>query len=161
NIRESLYILLGAVGFVLLIACANVANLLLARGADRSREMALRAAVGASRVRMIRQLLTESMMLSLVGGLLGILLAYAALSSLISLAPPALPRVQEATLDRTALTFAFLISLATGVGFGIFPAFQVSRVNLHDALKEAARGSSGGVDRHRMRNALVVAEVGL
>jgi len=161
DLRQSLYILLGAVGFVLLIACANVANLLLARGADRSREMAVRTAMGASRFRIIRQLLTESVLLSLAGGILGIVLAYLALSTFVAMAPQNLPRIQEATMDRTVLAFAVLISLLTGIGFGVFPAFQISRTNLNDSLKEATRGTSGGTERHRIRNLLVVAEVAL
>jgi putative ABC transport system permease protein len=161
DIRQSLYILLGAVGFVLLIACANVANLLLARGSDRSREMAVRTAMGASRVRIVRQLLTESVLLSFAGGTGGMALAYGVLSVLVRMAPPNLPRIQEATVDPTVLAFTVLVSLATGLGFGIFPAFQISRTNIHDALKEAARGSSTGIERHRVRNLLVVAEVAL
>ncbi len=161
DLRQSLYILLGAVGFVLLIACANVANLLLARGADRAREMAVRTAMGAQRGRVIRQLLTESIILALIGGIAGIAFAYIALSTFVSMAPPNLPRIQETTLDRTVLGFSLLISVATGIAFGIVPALQVSRTNLSETLKEATRGSSTGAGRHRIRQFLVVAEVAL
>ena len=114
DVRQSLYILLGAVGFVLLIACANVANLLLARGTDRNKEIAVRTAMGASRGRIMRQLLTESIILAVAGGLLGIILAYVALSTFVSMAPPSLPRVQETVMDRTVLAFAVALSLVTG-----------------------------------------------
>src|SRR5262249_20294708 len=130
DLRQSLYILFGTVGFVLLIACANVANLLLARGADRTREMAVRTAMGAQRGRVIRQLLTESIILSLAGGFAGIVVAYAALSIFVAIAPPNLPRIQETALDRTVLGFSLLVSVATGIAFGIVPALQVSRTNL-------------------------------
>jgi putative ABC transport system permease protein len=161
DIRQSLLILFGAVAFVLLIACANVANLLLARGSDRAKEIAVRTAMGASRSRIVRQLLTESVILSVAGGLLGVGIAFLALRSLVAVAPPNLPRIQETTIDRTVLAFTVGISIATGLGFGMFPAFQMSRTNLHDALKESVRGSSAGAERHRMRNLLVIAEIAL
>jgi putative ABC transport system permease protein len=123
--------------------------------------MAVRTAMGASRSRIVRQLLTESIMLSLLGGVLGIGLAYAALSTFVTMAPANLPRIQETTLDLSVLIFTLIVALATGVGFGVFPAFQISRTNLHDALKESSRGSSAGVERHRVRNILVVGEVAL
>jgi len=161
DVRQSLYILLGAVGFVLLIACANVANLLLARGTDRNKEIAVRTAMGASRGRIMRQLLTESVILAVAGGLLGIILAYVALSTFVSMAPPSLPRVQETVMDRTVLAFAVALSLMTGLAFGIIPAFQVSRTSLGESLKDATRGSSGGSERHRVRSLLVVSEIAL
>ena len=161
GVRQSLYILLGAVGFVLLIACANVANLLLARGTDRNKEIAVRTAMGASRGRIMRQLLTESVILAIAGGVLGIILAYVALGTLVSMAPPTLPRVQETVMDRTVLAFAVALSLLTGVAFGILPAFQVSKTGLGDSLKDATRGSSGGSERHRVRRLLVVSEIAL
>jgi putative ABC transport system permease protein len=159
DLQQSLYILFGAVGFVLLIACANVANLLLARGADRAREIAVRTAMGAQRGRVIRQLLTESVLLSMVGGVAGIGFAYVALSTVVAMAPPNLPRIHETTIDRTVLGFSLLISLVTGIVFGIVPALQISTANLTDALKEATRGSSAR--RYWTRHLLVIAEVAL
>ena len=161
NLRSTLLVLLGAVGFVLLIACANVANLLLARGADRMKEIALRTALGAGRLRVIRQLLTENIVLALAGGALGVLLAWAGLKALLSLAPPNLPRLDETELSGAVLAFSIGLSLLTGIIFGIVPALHLSRGNLGDTLKDAARGSSGGRERHMLRSMLVVAEIAL
>lgn len=160
DIRPSLYVLLGAVGFVLLIACANVANLLLARSASRQREFAIRSALGASRARVIRQLLTESVLLSMVGGAIGLLLAYWGVKALISISPGDIPRTEQIGLDRWVAVFTVSISVATGVMFGLAPSLQVSRVDLNEALKEGGRTTSG-VRSSRMRGVLVVSEIAL
>ncbi|HXD32322.1 MAG TPA: ABC transporter permease [Pyrinomonadaceae bacterium] len=160
EVRRPLLILLGAVAFVLLIACANVANLQLARAAVRQKEIAVRAAVGAGRLRLIRQLLTESVLLSLLGGLLGLMLAFVAARVLGRLGSETLPRLNEIGLDGKVLGFTFAISLLTGIVFGLAPALQSSRVDLNGVLKEGGR-SGVGSGRHRVRSALVVAEVAL
>ena len=159
NVRLALFVLLGAVAFVLLIACANVANLLLARAAGRRREMAIRAALGARRGRLMRQLLTESLLLAVAGGALGLLFAAWAVDALVGLAPDTLPRAAEVALDGRVLAFTAAIALATGFAFGLTPALAASRPDLHDALKDGTRGTSAG--RGRLRRALVVAEVAL
>src|SRR5262245_7976691 len=161
NLRLALWILLGAVVFVLLIACANVANLLLARGAVREREFAVRAALGAGRGRLIRQLLTESVILALVSGLLGLGLAALGVRALVALAPPDTPRMDEVTIDLGALGFTACVSLLTGLIFGLAPAWKVSRSNPNDALKEGGRGSSGGLRLRQTRGLLVVVECAL
>jgi putative ABC transport system permease protein len=158
KVRPILLILLGAVGFVLLIACANVANLMLARAVGRRRETALRAALGAGRGRLVRQLLTESLLLSGVAGLLGLGLASWALRFLVSAAGDSIPRAAEVRLDGTVLWVTALLSLATGLAFGILPALQASRVELVEALKET-RGGSPSRRSARTRSVLVVAEI--
>ena len=155
--RPYLYVLLGAIGFVLLIACANVANLLLARGGLRGREISVRLALGATRARIVQQLLTESILLALAGGALGLLVAFLGLGSLLALAPMELPRAETVHLDPAAFLFTALISLLTGVIFGVAPALKTASVRLGESLKEGGRaGASTG--RARLRQALVIAE---
>ncbi|MCM3902639.1 MAG: ABC transporter permease [Pyrinomonadaceae bacterium] len=160
EVRRPLLILLGAVGFVLLIACANVANLQLARAAVRQKEIAVRAAVGAVRLRIVRQLLTESVLLSLMGGLLGLLLAIVGIRVLQMFGPDTLPRLREIGVDGRMLAFTFFISLATGILFGLAPAVRASRVDLNGVLKDGRR-SSATSGHHRIRNLFVVVEVTL
>ena len=158
NARESLWILAAAVACLLLIACSNVASLLLARGAGRVREMAVRAAVGASRAALIRQMLAESTALAILGGVLGMALAAGSVRVLLAVAPDALPRSREIHADPRILAFGFVLSLATGILCGIVPAWRGSRVSLNEALKEAGRGGAG-MRGSRLHAALVVAEV--
>jgi putative ABC transport system permease protein len=160
NIRAVLLIMLGAVAFVLLIACANVANLLLARAMARQKEIAIRTAMGANRWQIIRQLLTESMLLAIVGGVLGVLLAVWAIDLLVALAPANIPRVREVRVDQWTLGFTLLVSLATGILFGLAPALQVSKSDLNEVLKEGGRGPSAMSSRQaRVRRGLVVFEI--
>jgi putative ABC transport system permease protein len=160
DIRPALLIMLGAVGCVLLIACANVANLLLARAMTRHKEMALRSALGASRLRVVRQLLTESVLLSVAGGLLGLVLAVWWSDLLIALGKKDIPRAIQVGLDWRVLAFTFGLSVLTGVIFGLVPALQLSKTDLTESLKEG-RGAGGGARRNRMRNVLVVAELAI
>jgi putative ABC transport system permease protein len=163
--RSSLFVLLGAVGFVLLIACANVANLLLVRAAGRKREFAIRAAMGAGRMRIVRQLLTESIVLSLTGGILGLILGYAGVRALLAVSPADLPRIGEngasVTLDWRILLFTLGVSLVTGVLFGLFPAIGASRPDLNTTLKESSNRSGTGFRQSKARSLLVISEVSL
>jgi putative ABC transport system permease protein len=160
GVRSTLWVLLGAVGFVLLIACTNVANLLLARAAARSREISIRAALGADRMRLVTQFLTESLVLSLVGGALGLLLAMWGVDALLVLVGDGLPRAAEVRLDGRVVLFTAGISVLTGLLFGLVPALQASRADLHGAMREGTRGS-GGRGSGRMRSVLVVSQVAL
>ena len=159
NVQPLLLVLLAAVGFLMLIACANVANLLLARSLTRSHEFAIRSALGASHARMIRQLLTESILLSAVGAALGLLAAYCGMKVLLKAIPAALPRLGEVSLDSTVLLFTLVLSLITGVIFGLAPAVKATRTNLQEVMKQSGRGSSGF--RHRLQGTFVAGEVAL
>lgn len=159
NVQPLLIVLLSAVGFLMLIACANVANLLLARSVARSREFAIRSALGASHARIIYQLLTESILLSAVGGALGLLLAYCGTKTLLNALPAALPRSSEVSLDSRVLLFTTALSLAAGVIFGVAPAWKATRINLQEVMKQSGRGSSGF--RHRLQGTFVAAEIAL
>jgi len=159
DVKPVLYTLLGAVGCVLLIACANLANLLLARATARSREISIRAALGAGRGRLIRQLLTESVVLAVCGGIAGVLLARWGLDALLALAPTSLPRISEIHLDFGVLLFSLGLSVVTGLLFGIAPALLAARTDVNEALKQGTRGSTEGGARGRLRSALVVTEV--
>jgi putative ABC transport system permease protein len=159
SVRPSLIVLLVAVGFVLLIACANVANLLLARATAREKEVAIRQALGASRGRLARQLFTESLLLSFIGGALGVIIAAWCLPLLRLVAPGTVPRLDEVRLDGVVLLFSIGVCLLTGVAFGLAPAWQLSRRDLHETLKEGGRGSTEGGRGGRARRLMVIAEV--
>src|SRR5262245_47420020 len=161
SMHTALLVLWGVVAGVLLIACVNVANVMLARAATRQKEIALRRAMGAGRWRVMRQLLIESVVLAVLGGGVGVLLSWWGVQLFIAASPGNIPRLNEVTLDGTALSFTLGISVFTGVLFGLAPAWQLSRADLSEALKEGSRGMSTGSSAGRTRNALVVAEVAL
>ena len=161
GIRPALLIFMGAVGLVLLIACANVANLMLMRAAAREREMAIRAALGAGRKRIVRQMLTESLVISLLGGALGLLLAAWGMSALGAAQTGSIPRLEESGVDGRVLLFTLLLSIVTGLLFGLAPALRLVRGKTQASLREGARGASGGIGVHQLRGALVLAEVAL
>ncbi len=159
NLKATLTMLMAAVGFVLLIACVNIANLLLARAASREKEIAIRTALGAHALRVVRQLLTESVLLAVLGGALGLLLASAGIRALVLLNPENIPRLNEVHLNPTVLGFTVVLSFLTGLTFGIVPALRTARVDLVEALKEGSRGTSAGFSSQMFRRVLVVVEV--
>jgi putative ABC transport system permease protein len=161
EVRPTLLILLGAVGFVLLIACANVANLLLARGVARQKEISVRTALGATRLRLVRQLLTESAILAIIAGGLGLLLALWGVEFLVSLSPGSIPRLNEITLDARVVAVTMGVSLVTGLFFGLAPAMQFSKPDLNETLKDVGRSSTDGRQRQRLRSLLIISELGL
>src|SRR5918994_5509503 len=158
---RAIWVLQAAVGFVLLIACANLANLLLARAETRHREFAVRTALGAGRGRLLRQSMTEGVLLSIVGGLLGLVLARAGVQALIRVYPTSLPRTTEVTVDPLVLLFTFGVSIATGLVFGLAPLMHTRMSGLMTALKEGGAKGATGAARHHVRRGLVMAEVAL
>ncbi|HZD50916.1 MAG TPA: ABC transporter permease [Silvibacterium sp.] len=161
NVRQSLVVLFGAVGLVLLISCVNVANLLLARASARGREMAVRQALGAARMRLIRQLLTETLLLFVLGGITGFAVLFCAQNFLLQLIPESLPRLDEISISWGVLAFAMVVSVAAGTIFGLAPAWLTSRLDLNTTLRQEGRGSSGSRGRSRLRHALVIGELAL
>jgi predicted permease len=161
DVGNVLWVLLGTVGLVLLIACANVANLFLVRTDGRQQELALRTALGADRKRLSRELLLESVTLGVLGGILGLALAYAGIRLLVAIGPESLPRLNEIGIDPVVLLFTLAISVLSGVLFGLFPLFKYGRMSLTSALKEGGRGGSEGRERHRARSFLVVTQIAL
>ena len=161
DVRYALWILLGSVGVILLIACANVANLMLARSDDRHREIAVRTALGASRGGIVRQLLTESVLLSTIGGVAGIALAYGGLRAMLALDPPGIPRVEDVALDAGVLGFTLVLAVLTGLIFGAAPAIQLARPDVQGALKEGGRTGTAGLARQRFRDSLAAAQMAL
>jgi len=159
--QTMLLILFGAAGFVLLIACVNIANLLLATATARQKEIAVRTALGAGRLRLIRQMLTESLLIAVGGGVAGLLVARWGIEALVALGPKQIPRLHMLSLDWRTFAFALTASLLTGALFGLAPALQISKVNLNESLKEGGRGSAGGARHNRLRGLLVIAEVSL
>jgi len=161
NVRSTLGILLASVGIVLLIAGTNVANLLLSRALAREREIAVRTAMGASRLRVVRQLLTESVLLALIGGVVGVALAFVSVRGIQLLEPPGVPRLHDIAVNGQALLFTLALCVAAGLLFGMAPALGVGRLNLYGTLKDAGRGSAGALRRNRLRRILVAAELAL
>ena len=161
NVRPQLLVLMAAVVLVVLIASVNIANLLLARASGRQREMALRMALGAGRFRMVRQMLTESLVLSLIAGVAGVLAAKLTLSFIIRFVPASVPRLAEVGVDRTVLLFALLISIFTGIIFGLAPAFQAMKADMTAAIREGAQGSGSSAKTFRLRSLLIVSELAL
>jgi putative ABC transport system permease protein len=161
DVRSALWLLLGAVGVILLIACANVANLTLARSDERHREVAVRTAIGASRGRIVRQLLTESLLLASIGGIVGIALAYAGTRILVALRPAGIPRVELVSIDVGVLGLSLLLAVITGIAFGLAPALELSRPDLNRGLKEGGRTGTVGGARQRFRDSLVIAQMAM
>ncbi|HEY7545548.1 MAG TPA: ABC transporter permease, partial [Blastocatellia bacterium] len=161
EIRPAMLVLLGAVGFALVLACANVANILLSRGLEREHEIAIRAALGANRKRIVRQLLTESLALALAGGAIGLLLSYWLIDIIVALSPANLPRIEQVAVDGRVLGFSLAVSILTAALFGLAPALQFSKPDLNLSLKQGARSTTSSPARHRTRNLLVISEMAL